>query len=462
MSLRKQINLLISVVMLLFVTALAYLEIDASRHSIQEEMEAATRVTVHLLSSVVQSWNETRGGVTPRFMVGFLEHLGRVRAHQITLYNAAGEKLYGSPPSTYKAGRSAPIWFSRLVSPILHPVQVQVGLGTLEIVPDASRSVIDAWDDLLNLFWLSLALFVLINLLVFWFSSRAFHPVKDIIAGLRRMAQGEFQTRLPAFKVGELDAISGTFNRMAEAVEESFAVKKKAEQTAHALEENRALTQLIQRHLEEERRNLALELHDEIGQSVTAVRSIAASLVNRSHGKYPDIEPGVKMIVDVSGQMYDAMHGMVRRLRPMALEKLGLREAIQELVDGHGARNPTIDFDLQIEGDLQGLDEATNIAIYRVVQECLTNIVRHAEASHANIVLTGDRANGQLQLTISDNGKGIRSSEEEREEHFGLLGMRERVEGLGGKFDLENTRDRGVSVHVLVPLKVKQEKALNE
>ena len=124
------------------------------------------------------------------------------------------------------------------------------------------------------------------------------------------MEMGEFHARLPKFKLREMGAISDTFNRMAQAIEESFTVKRQAEKTALELKENRELTQIIQRHIEEERRNLALELHDELGQSVTAVKSIATSLVNRTKEKHPDLQSSAQMIVDVSGQMYDSMHGM--------------------------------------------------------------------------------------------------------------------------------------------------------
>jgi two-component system, NarL family, sensor histidine kinase UhpB len=461
MSLRSQINVLITALMLLFVTALAIFEVDATRRSIREEMEAATRVTVQLLTNVIQ--NEQVFSVTPspRVLVAFLEHLGRVRAHEIQLYNAAGEPLYHSPPSRYKEGRSAPLWFSRLVAPETKLVELKVGAGRLTITPDPSRSVLDAWDDLLKLFWLSMGFFVLANLLVFWFASRSLHPIQDILQGLKRMELGQFHVRLPRFKLPELAAISDTFNRMAQAVEESFAVKKRAEQTEHELQENRALTQLIQRHIEEERRNLALELHDELGQSVTAVKTIAASMVNRTRERHPEIASAAQMIVEVSGRMYDAMHGMVRRLRPLALDKLGLRDAIQELVAAQRALHPQLEFKLAIDGELDDIDDTVRIAVYRVVQECLTNIVRHAGATQASVKIArpGAEANERLVVEVHDDGKGMPSAAPSDEEHFGVLGMRERVEGLGGEFSLETRKEGGVTVRAELPLKV-IEKAL--
>ena len=452
MSLRSSINLLITLVMIVFLIALTALEIDGSRRAIREEMEAATKVTVQLLENVIKTEQIQGRSTSPRALVGFLGQLGRVRAHDIRLDSAIGMPLYESPPSPYKPGKSAPAWFSNLVSPSVEPITLNVGLGKLRILPEPSRSVLDAWDDLMRLFWLSLALFVLVNLIVFWFAGRALNPVKDILRGLRKMELGEFHARLPRFKLREMAAISETFNRMAQAIEESFAVKRQAEKTALELKENRELTQIIQRHIEEERRNLALELHDELGQSVTAVKSIATSLVNRTRDKNPDLQAAAQMIVDVSGQMYDSMHGMVRQLRPLALDKLGLRDALQELIGSQQTRFPSIQFDLQIEGDFNDIDADVSIAAYRMVQECLTNIVRHAGASRANVTV---RANENLVLVVQDNGKGLPADHAGREERFGLMGMRERAEGLGGTFNLYS--EDGVRINVTLPIKIAEE-----
>ena len=449
MSLRSNINLLITLVMIVFVLALAALEIDGSRRAIREEMEAATKVTVQLLENVIKTEKDQSGAISPRALVGFLVHLGRVRAHDIRLDSAIGMPLYESPPSPYKPGKMAPAWFAELVSPPIEPITLDVGSGKLRILPEPSRSVLDAWDELLRLFWLSLALFVLVNLIVFWFAGRALDPVKDILEGLRKMEMGEFHARLPKFRLREMGAISDTFNRMAEAIEESFTVKRQAEKTALELKENRELTQLIQRHIEDERRVLALELHDELGQSVTAVKSIATSLVNRTRDKYPDLQSSAQMIVDVSGQMYDSMHGMVRQLRPLALDKLGLRDALQELVGSQKTRYPNVQFELKLAGDFNNIDSDVSIAAYRMVQECLTNIVRHAGASQAEINVV---ANENLTLVVQDNGKGLPADHTSREERFGLMGMRERAEGLGGTFTLHS--EDGVRINVTLPIRV--------
>lgn len=447
MSLRFNINLLITIVMVLFLLAFVAFEIDASRRSIEAEMAGTTLVTVQMLRNVIRNDEARNGDASPQALVTFLQQTGRIRAHDVRVEGAGGTELYASPPSPYKAGRVAPHWFTNLIAPPLLPIELQAGVGKVFIVPDASRPVLDAWDELLRLFWLSFALFALVNLAVFWFASRALHPINDIVNGLLRMGLGEFDTRLPRFKLRELAVISDTFNGMAKAVQESFAVKQQAEKTASALKENRELTQLIQRHTEDERRNLALELHDELGQSVTAVKSIATYLANRLRDK-PEEHEAAQTIVTVSGQMYDSMHDMVRRLRPLALDKLGLHDAIQELVGTQRARNPQTQFNLSIAGDLGCVDADVSITAYRIVQECLTNIARHSNATRAEVTI---QTSDHMLITVWDNGKGFGGATADR---FGLMGMRERAQGLGGEFRLSS--EQGAHVHVKLPLRVKE------
>ncbi len=385
MSLRSTINWLITLVMLLFIIMLTALQIESSRRSIDAEMQAATRVTVTLLANLI-STNQTHDEASTDALVAFLEHTGRIRAHDIQVESADGRSLYHSPPSPYKSGRSAPQWFAVLVAPQVIATTLPIGSGSLHIVPDYSRMVLDAWDELLNLFLLSLALFTLLNLLVFWFAGRA-------------------------------------------------------------LKDNRTWMLLIQRHIEEERRNLALELHDEVGQSLTAVKTIATTLANRTRDKQPELHDAAQMIVTVSAQMYDAMHGMVRQLRPLVLDQLGLQAALQELTATQQTRYPDIQITLAINGELSRVNAEVGIAAYRMVQECLTNIARHAGATKAAITV---EASNDLVITVQDNGRGARANPTASGERFGLIGMRERAEGLGGSFQWHG--EDGVKVVVSLPL----------
>ncbi len=386
MTLRSTINWLITLVMVLFIFSLTAIQITAARRSIDAEMQAATLITVQMLGNLVSSETTQGGGATPAMMIDFLGQAGRIRAHDVEVRDTNGTVLYVSPPSPYKSGRSAPQWFTSLVAPRVVPTELPLTGGSVRIVPEYSRMVLDAWDELLTLFWLSLALLSLLNLLVFWFAGRA-------------------------------------------------------------LRENRAWMQVIQRHIEDERRNIALELHDEVGQSLTAVKTIATSLANRTREKQPELHQPALTIVEVSAQMYDAMHSIVRQLRPPVLDQLGLQAALQELVGSQQARHPGLRFTLAISGDLARVSAEVAIAAYRMVQECLTNVVRHAEATEAEVSIA---AGSDLTLTVRDNGHGQRADPNDRSERYGLIGMRERAEGLGGSFQWHS--EKGVRVVVSLPL----------
>lgn len=456
MSLRAQINLLLTVLMVLFVAALGAIEVEGARRAIQEELEAASRVTVQLLSNVAERAREQP--IDLENMAYFLRHLGRVRANDIRLYDDDGSLVYSSPPSLYKVGRDAPEWFSRLVAPRTAPTVLVMKRGRMEVVPITSRPVLDAWDEFVKVMSLTLALFIVANGLAFWLASRALHPVRHIVRGLRTMGEGDFHARLPRFGMPEMDEISTTFNRMAVQVDETFALRQKARETEFELRQNRELTHLIQHHIEEERRNLARELHDELGQLVTAVKTIAASIVNRSRTVAPELSAGAQTIVDVSSQMYDAMHGMVKRLRPMALDDLGLEDALREYVGQMRQRHPSIEFDLELGAGVGTLSEAFNITTYRIVQECLTNVVRHAQARHARVEVGLHPATERrwLRIEVADDGRGFDVKAVDSGEHFGLLGMRERVQALNGALTISSD-GAGVRVEARIPLEPEEE-----
>ncbi len=182
---------------------------------------------------------------------------------------------------------------------------------------------------------------------------------------------------------------------------------KRAQQAEAELEQNRRLTQLIQTRLEEERRAIARELHDELGQCVTAIKTIGAAIANRTEAqRCPRSTRNAQTIVQVAGHIYDVVHGIIRQLRPSALDHLGLQDALEDWVE-HLAQPPSGDRTAicSLAGDLDDLGETVNITVYRIIQECLTNVVRHAGADRAQIEVqrTGDARRGHG----ADNGKGL-------------------------------------------------------
>jgi glucose-6-phosphate-specific signal transduction histidine kinase len=220
---------------------------------------------------------------------------------------------------------------------------------------------------------------------------------------------------------------------------------------ADALSENRMLSQKYLLAQEEERRHLARELHDEMGQWLNAIKLDAVS-IRKYPGELPrEVVESAQSIMDVSTRVYDVARGLMERLRPVALDELGLGDALGHLVSEWRRRNPQVECTLTLGSNLDGFDEQTNITVYRVVQECLTNVTRHAQASQVRLELAVGSDSGELTLVVSDNGVGIDSSGKKRS-GLGLAGLRERVEALRGRLEILRSAPHGVEVRALIPL----------
>jgi two-component system, NarL family, sensor histidine kinase UhpB len=444
MKLRTHINLIVGLLSAVFIVLMVVVEIDRTRRAVREEINAANIVATQLLSRVAQTYE--RDGALPLLL--FLKHLGRVRANEITLHDAQGEVHYRSPPPTYKAGRKAPDWFSSLVLPATAPRVFKLAEGAeLRVEANASLAVLDGWDDLVELLWVGGAAFALLNLLVFWLVSRALAPLPIIASGLQRIEQGDLTYRLPALPGYEAEQIGAAFNRMAGAVEEKWQAERKAREAQASLEERRELSQLIEQRLDEERRSIARELHDEFAQSVTAIRTLAVAIVDRQPADKATLE-AANTIANEAARLYDAMHSLIPRLAPISLDTLGLAETLQGLVEECRKRYPTIQ--LAFKQDLPPhLGSSVTLTIYRIVQEALINALRHAQAS--NIGVTIETTAGRLLVRVTDDGVGL-PPDWFRPGQFGIRGLRERVAALDGELQIVNRSIKGVELTAEIPL----------
>jgi PAS domain S-box-containing protein len=204
---------------------------------------------------------------------------------------------------------------------------------------------------------------------------------------------------------------------------------------------------------EDERRRVARELHDQLGQSVSALRLGLATLTDlaqpRTHP--PDT---VTRLQQLAAQLDEDVDRLALQLRPSALDDLGLLAAVQQYVDEWSERNQ-IPTDIQINGLEQArLPAELEIVVYRVIQEALTNVTKHANAQYVSIVL--ERRSDQVRLIVEDDGRGFDAEPMQHsrdvERRLGLLGMRERVALANGTFTLESTPERGTSIFVRIPI----------
>lgn len=450
MSLRFRLNLLITLLSLAFILVVGSILVNDTRISIRERVEAASRVTVQLLDTViVSSALNPEMGPTHFVLQRFLGSLGYVRSSRITLYDYEGRLLYSSPESTFKNDVAPPQWFIDLVQPKIEVVERKIRYGKLVISSSAAGSIREAWSGFRQLMWVGLVFFVLLNALVYLLLSHSLRPINRILAAINSIEHGILTTRLPKLALPEFDRIGHSLNRMAE----SLTAERQ-------LEENRQLTFLIQKHIEEERRSLARELHDELGQYVTAIKTFAVGIANKakSHGAaagMQDIASSAQIIVSAANQIYDGMHNIVRQLRPGSMDNLGLAETLKDAVSNYQAQFPDIKIQLHLSsnlesGNLRSLGETVSINLYRIVQESLNNAFKYAHATKIDIWLTKS-AEGALQLNVEDNGIGMNVDEVDQTTHFGLLGMRERVQSLNGTFNIDSSPNQGTKIEITVP-----------
>lgn len=445
MSLRLRLNLLITALQLLFILVAGWVIVNDTRVSIRERVEAATRVTVQLLDTVIiSSVQNPDWGYTHVVLGSFLQSLGYVRSSQIMLYDIRGKLLYQSPPSKFLSDVHPPQWFVKLVEPKPEVVQRRIRYGMLEVTSSSAGSIREAWSGVSQLIWVALSFFLLVNGTVYWMLGRWLRPVSNILGAINRMEQGDLTARLPEFKQPEFGRIAHSLNRMAE----SLGAERE-------LEESRQLTHLIQRHIEEERQSLARELHDELGQYVTAIKTFAVGVANKTKTKMPDVAANAQTIVAAANHIYDGMHNIIQQLRPGSLDNLGLSETLRDAVADWQEQNPDVRFTLNLSANFDdqyfdNLGETLNINLYRIVQESVTNALRYAQATEIDIALI-QSDNGTLQLTIKDNGIGMNIDSVDQTQHFGLLGMRERAQALNGNFSIDSTPEHGTLISVTIP-----------
>jgi signal transduction histidine kinase len=266
-----------------------------------------------------------------------------------------------------------------------------------------------------------------------------------------KVEAGDYSVTVATEAEDEVGKTAHAFNRMVAEVSSRTRQLEQAEaKTQNLFIENRMLVHASLVIQEEERKNLARELHDEMGQCLTAIQADAELIKDISQGKDERVATSAAAIMDVSSRVYDVVHSMMRRLRPTILDNLGLVEALKDEIDAWNSRNPETHCDFIYTGDLGHLDEHSNIMLYRIVQESLTNIAKHASADHVQVKI--NQHEKQLQLSIEDNGKGVDLNDTGRSKGLGLIGMRERVETIGGDFEIQSAPGKGFLICISVPL----------
>jgi len=390
-----------------------------------------------------------------KFLADLTSQLRLVRHVRIVVKDAAGSPLTLRPAVGASDGtrdERAPAWFAALIaSPFAsRDVPVVVNgqrIGSVEIVAEPRDEIAEVWANTVAMGAVALAVnFAVIGILYFLFG-RVLGPLTGVARGLADLEQRNYRVRLPRPQAQELAAITDRFNALAQALD---AVRGENEKLNHRL-----ITAQ-----DDERRRTALELHDEVGPSLFGLKANASSIATAA-AELPEpvarkMTERVRDILAIIAHLQAINRSMLNRLRPMALGHVPLRDILSKLVQERARQHPRIGFDFTADKLLRSYGDSIDLTVYRCVQESLTNVIRHAQATHVGIALgeaVGENSREghgpQINLMVRDDGRGI---DPMTPPGFGISGMQERVQALGGSYRVESAGGHGTCVRIVIPV----------
>ncbi|MGJ0483441.1 MAG: histidine kinase [Methylomicrobium sp.] len=434
MSLRYQINLRILISSFCILLLGGAIALGQARQAVNEEIDASISLAVQLMK-----FGFSQGRFDEADWLRGINSLKETRHLHIQLQTPSGQ-LLGVPQQSPDAAKpKPPQWFIALVggkrTQTVQPIVTVDGkLFMLIIQANPLDEITEVWEEstafFVSLFLLTLLTFLAVHLAF----NKALNSIAVIVSALQNIEKGHYRQKLPEFSTLEYDSIAKAINHM-------------TDELSKAQQENRALTQHSLEIQEEERQRLAQELHDELGQSLTAIKVMAVAAGRQK----ADIKQTTETIVTISDHLMAVVRSMMHQLHPLVLTELGLKAAIEDLISHWASRNPELCLSLDCSEQVDDLNQKVTIQIFRIVQECLTNIVRHAEASQASISIQIDREpEGRLLLEVRDNGQGC--ADGNLKTGFGLLGMKERILSLGGEFSIDTRLRHGMRIAACIPL----------
>ncbi|MCX4187126.1 HAMP domain-containing sensor histidine kinase [Methylophaga sp. OBS4] len=372
------------------------------------------------------------------------QFLSRTQSRQRSLCN-----------DTTALDRDYPAWFGTFYQSLFNPdLEVRksvnfnaIKYGTILVSLNVQMEIARAWNNLRAVIGVLTVTIIALCILMFVTINRMLRPAHRIVSGLERMREGELDLRLPEFDVAEWKRTSQAINALADSQQQTLA-------------ENQRLAFKLMNVQEEEHRYISRELHDEFGQCLAGINAVTTSIAQTAKKDCPALLEEISSISHITSHMMTALRNLLTRLRPADVDELGLATSLNQLVRSWNQRSGNqTNYRITVEGDVDGLPEPLPVNIYRIVQECLTNIAKHAQASQALISLSYLNPT-TLSLVIQDNG----IAETATFEHtmgMGLLGIHERVTALGGSAKLQTQHQGGLIVTILLPVVQNQKDLAN-
>jgi len=446
LSLRSRINLLLALVLTLGLAInIARLVLEAGPR-VQAEDQSVVRLAREFVETIVAGLDEAPD---PEVRLNqIVRDLNRLRHVSITRQGDTIDRS-GSTDGVDSAGddRSPPAWFVALVHPekttMNLPISIKGKSGSLLITSHPNDEMAEIWDGIVTQLQIGSGIAIVLFLITSMVVSRALAPIGTLSEAMTRIESGAYDTRVKPDGPPEFVAICEKLNHLAAAL-------------GTAMDDKRRLAERVVSLQDAERKEIAGELHDEFGPYLFALRAHASALTRIADASEPNVEALRKhgsAILEQVDALQQSNRRVLERLRPVGLTELGLREALGALFRLWGASHPGVVIETAISPSLGETGETADLTIYRTIQEALTNVFRHANATHVDVTVepteAGTTPDGRdyARVRVCDNGSGMRP---DHKHGLGLTAMRERILALGGSLTVDSGGG-GVTVEAVVP-----------
>jgi two-component system sensor histidine kinase UhpB len=443
--LRGRINLLLALVLALGLAInIARLVAEAGPR-VQAEDQSVIRLARAFIEMIVADLNDAADPDAKLKQIA--SDLNPLRHVSITRQDKAGG-LLGADYSAEEGGSpSPPAWFVSLVHPektsITVPVSIHGKVESLVITSHPNDEIAEIWDGIVTQLEVGSAIAVALFLVTMIVVSRALAPLEALSQAMASIEAGSYDARVKPGGAPELAALCTKLNHLAAALGTAMEDKRRLAERAVSLQDL-------------ERKQIARDLHDEFGPYLFSLRAHASALVRLSEGCEVSVESLRKhgsAILEQVNALQQFNRRVLERLRPVGLAEIGLRGALEALLRLWGESRPEIAIETAISPSLGETGETAELTIYRVVQEALTNVFRHAGATSVNVTIEPSEqrealgGRGCALVRVRDNGRGLKAG---HKLGLGLTGMRERILALGGTLSVASG-ECGVTVEAIIP-----------
>ena len=355
-----------------------------------------------------------------------ISELSEIRHLRIQFFNK-DDILLEETVNTVDEIKPPPYWFIYFIEQLTQEIffsKINIEqrgelVGYILIKPEPIYEYAEIWQQIKVGLWVIGTFLILINVIVLILFSHMIRPINKIIEGFEKLESGNFKSKIKKSNILELDIIGKKFNSMIDNLRQS----------------NNKIHKLSQKLInvqEQEKSELARDLHDELGQSLTALQAEAASISKST--KKTSRDEAIFNVIKLSKNMMFSTREIIKKLNLGLIEELGFKSALVELFENWKRRFKGVNFEYKIDDKaLKKITKHKTAHLYRIFQEALTNIAKHSTPKHIKVSIKSLEAKGKIRILISNDGI---KSELANQDGLGLVSIAERVNQMHGSLEI--------------------------